>query len=331
MNQQPYRTLILWTIWASAALVIYLTLYRDTDVWTFVQVDPSRITWLIIGLFLLGVLGSFVVTLMVTKESVRCMHLNAAASQGGLDAITIESEKRAADRFFHSLKSTMERKGEPEVETLLHVELAVYERINHTIEVIGNLLITLGLIGTVMGLTMTLSGLSSSLDSLGHDQEMMLLGLRHAMSGMGTAFYTTLLGAVLGGILLRMFAQLTLHGIEGLHDNLLRICLVYCSPDYAQTLERDVRLLNEELRQLDQNVQMMKQSFAESRQMVTEFREEIKRLGESESGEQGQEPLRVIISRHQEYCEALRQQMHMLAVTNKPWWIRIYELLRPRQ
>lgn len=331
MNQKPYRTLILWTIWASAALVIYLTLYRDTEVWTFMETDPSRITWLIMGLFLIGVWGSFMVALQVTRESLRCVELNNDARQGGLDGITIKSEKRAADRFFYSLKSTMERKGEPDVETLLHVELAVYERINHTIEVIGNLLITLGLIGTVMGLTMTLSGLSSALDSLGQDQEMLLIGLRHAMQGMGTAFYTTLLGAVLGGILLRMFAQLTLHGIEGLHDNLLRICLVYCSPDYARTLERDVRLLNDELRMLDQNVQMMQQTFADSRHMVTEFREEIRRLGESEQGSKGEEPLRLIISRHQEYCEALRQQMHMLAVTNKPWWIRLYELFRPRQ
>lgn len=331
MNQKPLRTLILWTIWAVTALVIYLTLYRDTEVWSFMETDPSRITWLIMGLFLLGVLGSFVVTLLVTKEALRSVHLDRAAREGGLEAITIHSEKRAADRFFQSVKSTVERKGSPDVETLLHVELAVYERINHTIEVIGNLLITLGLIGTVMGLTMTLSGLSGSLDSLGHDQEMLLTGLRHAMAGMGTAFYTTLLGAVLGGVLLRMFAQLTLHGIEGLHDSLLRICLVYCSPDYAQTLERDVRLLNDELRMLDRNMQQMQQTFGASRQVITEFREEIRRLGESEQGEKDEEPLRLIIKRHQEYCEDLRQQMHMLAVTNKPWWIRLRELFKPRR
>ncbi len=327
---KPYRTLFLWSIWAISAFVIYLGLYSDTEVWVFMKTDPTGITWLIMGLFLLGVLGSFVVTLMVTKEAVRSMDLESSARQGGLDAITINSAKRAADRFFHSVKLTVERKGSPDIETLLHVQLAVYERINHTIEVVGNLLITLGLIGTVMGLTMTLTGLSGSLDSLGQDQEMLLLGLRHAMAGMGTAFYTTLLGAVLGGVLLRMFAQLTLHGIEGLHDDLLRICLVYCSPDYAQTLERDVRLLNEELRMLDNHMQHMKQTFADSRQTVSEFRDEIKRLGDSD-GAQGEEPLRIIISRHHAYCEDLRKQMHMLAVTNKPWWIRLYELFRPRQ
>lgn len=331
MNQKPFRTLILWTIWAVTALVIYLTMYRDTEVWTFMETDPSRITWLIMGMFLLGVAGSFIVTLLITKESVRSLQLERAAREGGLDAITIRSEKRAADRFFQSVKSTVERRGQPDVETLLNVELSVYERVNHTIEVLGNLLITLGLIGTVMGLTMTLSGLSGSLDALGHDQEMLLSGLRHAMAGMGTAFYTTLLGAVLGGILLRMFAQLTLHGIEGLHDNLLRICLVYCSPEYSQTLERDVRMLNDELRLLDLNIQQMKQSFDNARETVGEFRGEIRRLGESDSGAKGEEPLRVIIKRHQEYCEDLRKEMRMLAFTNKPWWIRVRELFRRRQ
>lgn len=331
MNQKPFRTLVLWTVWAVAALIVYLSLYRDTEVWHFMETDPSRITWLIMGLFLMGVLGSFVVTLMVTKESLRSVNLEKAARQGGLDAITIHSEKRAADRFFQSVKSTVERKGEPDVETLLNVQLSVYERINHTIEVIGNLLITLGLIGTVMGLTMTLAGLSGALEALGQDQETLMAGLRHAMSGMGTAFYTTLLGAVLGGVLLRMFAQLTLHGIEGLHDNLLRICLVYCSPEYAQTIERDVRLLNDELRMLDLNIQQMQKSFAASRQMVSEFRDEIRRLGQGDEGGKGEEPLRAVIKRHQEYCENLRQEMRMLAVTNKPWWIRLRELFRPRQ
>lgn len=331
MDQKPFRTLFLWVVWAVTALVVYFSLYRDTTVWTFMETDPSRITWLILGMFLLGVIGSFAVTVLVTKEAMRSAQLEKAARQGGLEAITIHSQKRAADRFFQSVKSTVERKGEPDVETLLNVELSTYERINHTIEVIGNLLITLGLIGTVMGLTMTLTGLSSSLDSLGSDQEALLSGLRHAMAGMGTAFYTTLLGAVFGGVLLRMFAQLTLHGIEGLQDNLLRICLVYCSPEYTQTLERDVRLLNDELRMLDTNIQQMQRSFADSRQMVSDFRDEIRRLGEGEEGRKGEEPLRVVIKRHQEYCETLRLEMRMLAVTNKPWWIRVRELFTPRQ
>ena len=328
MNQKPFRTLILWSIWAATAIVVYITLYRDTNVWEFVGQDPSRITWLIMGLFVLGLMGSFALTMMVTQEAYRAQQLENAARQGGLQAISIGSLKRAADRFFQSLKSTVDSKGQPEVETLLHVELAVYERISHTVEVIGNLLITLGLIGTVMGLTLTLTGLTSSLDALGHDQEQLLAGLRKAMAGMGTAFYTTLLGAALGGILLRVFAQITQHGVEGLHDNLLRICMVYCSSDYTPSLEKDVRLLNAEIQALDNNMAQLQQVFQNSQEVMKQFRNEVRQLGEkSDEGE----PLQVILQRHREYSEMLRQDMRLLAQVNKPFLIRLIELFRARR
>lgn len=333
MDQKPFRTLFLWIIWASAAMAIYLTLYRDTEVWAFLETDASRITWIILGLFVIGLAGSFALTVMVTQESLRTLQLDNAAREGGLKGITVHTTRRAADRFFKSIQSTIESKGKPEVETLLNVELAVYERISSMIELVGNLLITMGLIGTVMGLTFTLTGLTGSLEALGHDQELLLSGLRKAMAGMGTAFYTTLLGAVLGGVLLRMFAQINQHGVESLHDNLLRICLVYCSADYAHTLERDVRELNNEVSALESNVQRLEQAFSTSRQTVNSFREEVSRLNESpnadEAGHHYGKPLHDLIEEHRRYCEALRGEMLMLAHMKRPWWVRLRELISP--
>ncbi len=328
VDQKPYRTLVLWTLWATAAMVVYLTLYRDTDLWSFIEHDPSKITWLIMGMFGLGLIGSFLLVLSVTKEAVRAVQLDKEAKEGGLKAVSIKSTRRACDRFFQAVKATLARNGEVDVETLLHVELATYERFSHTIEVIGNLLITMGLIGTVMGLTLTLTGLTGSLDALGHDQEMLLSGLRRAMSGMGTAFYTTLLGAVLGGVVLRMFAQITQHGVEGLYDRLMHISMVYCSPDYTHSVERDVRQLNEELRALEKNIKELESVFSSSRSVMSAFREEIKRLNGYDEGTKGEEPLRAILDRHREYTEMLRTEMHMLASTRKPWWIRLRDLFR---
>ena len=326
MNQKPLRTLLLWTIWAATALVVYITLYRDTQIWTFVGGDVSHVTWLIMALFLLGVGASFVLTVVVTLEAQRAATLNELARQGGLKAIGVSDSKRAVDRFFNAIQSTLASRGQPDVETLLHIELATYERMSHTVEVIGNILITLGLIGTVMGLTLTLTGLTGSLDALGHDQAMLLEGLRQAMSGMGTAFYTTLLGAVLGGVLLRMFAQINQNGVEGLHDNMLRTCLVYCSADYAQTTEREVRHLNEEIKALEKNIEKLQGVFGSSQQTITQFREEIKKLGEP--AEEGGEPLSVLLDKHKAYCEMLRQEMHMLAHMDRPWYVKWREIFR---
>ncbi len=327
MNQTPFRTLLLWTVWSSATLVIYLALYSGTDLLSFLKNDPSKITWLIIVMFLGGLLASFVLTMLITFEALYSAKLERIARQGGLHAIEIETNKRATGRFFKSLKSTVEHNGQAEVETLLHIELAALERISHTIELIGNLLVTLGLIGTVMGLTLTLTGLTGSLEALGHNQELLLSGLRQAMAGMGTAFYTTLLGAILGGVLLKVFAQITQHGVENLHDNILRICLVYCSADYRPTLERDVRHLNTELQRLDEMMHDLNRLFDDSRQAVNLLRSDIRQLG-GDSSRDDEATLETLIKQHQAYCQILREEMTLLYNLKQPWWLRLKALFR---
>lgn len=327
MNQRPFRTLILWTIWATTALVVYLTLYRDTEIWTFMETDPSRITWLILGLFLLGVIASFVLTIIITKEGYRATQLEENAREGGLNGIVVRAGNRIADSFFRALKATVESKGQPDVDRLLHVELASLERVSHMIETAGSLLITLGLIGTVMGLTMTLSGLTGSIEALGQDQELLMSGLREAMGGMGTAFYNTLLGAVLGGILLRVFAQINQHGVEAVQDSLMRICLVYCSKEYSMTMERDVRLLNDELRMLDERMEHLQGSFHNSFGALRDFRQEMQQFMQGSPSE-GHESLHKLIEEHRTYCSALRDEMRLLLHLRRPWWVRLLEVFR---
>lgn len=329
MNQRAFRTLTLWMIWAATAIIVYATLYRDTAVWDFIGHDPSRITWLIMGMFLFGVVGSFMLTMLVTFEWVRALSINVEAEKGGLAGIKPHGRRRAVDRFFNALKTTLDVDGQPDVEALLNVELSVFKRIGHSIEVIGNLLITLGLIGTVMGLTLTLTGLTSSLEALGHDQELLLAGLRKAMSGMGTAFYTTLLGAVLGGVLLRVFAQITDHGVEGLFDSVLRICLVYCSADYKPSMQRDMRFINKELEILRDHTRNLQAAFASSKLAIATFHEEVTRLN-AEQLTPGENSLEAHIQRHRRYCDALREESFLLHSLKSSWWARLISLFKFR-
>ena len=46
-----YRTFILWMLWGTVAAGIYLGLYIDTDILSFLENDKSRITWIISALF----------------------------------------------------------------------------------------------------------------------------------------------------------------------------------------------------------------------------------------------------------------------------------------
>ena len=332
MQEKAYRTLLLWLMWASMALGVYMALYIDTNLWEFMQHDPSKITWLIMGLFALGVLISFGLTMALTQEAVQSVYMGNIVRQKGLYALELKSTRRAVERFFDSIKEVIKANGALDVETLLNVELAPYERTSRAVELIGNLLITLGLIGTVMGLTLTLAGLTTSLDALGNDQDRLLAGLRHAMGGMGTAFYTTLLGSVLGGVLLRVFALITDHGVEGLSDALKKICLVYCCADTKPTVEREVRTLNIELEHLGDRAKLLQAALNESLAAMSNFRSEAARLKDLSIDEDGEKlTLRDAVVLQQYYSNLLKEEVKMMNKVNNSWWMRIRRAIRTRR
>ncbi len=327
MNQKLFRTLFLWVAWAAAALAVYLTMYQDTGVWAFLANDTSHITWLIIALFLIGVIASFISALTITLETLAANEVENHLQDADLLQLNIPNARRAVYRFFHALQSIIRGNGQPDVESLLSVELSSYQRTSHTVEVIGNLLITLGLIGTVMGLTLTLTGLTSSLEALGHNQELLLSGLRKAMAGMGTAFYTTLLGAVLGGVLLRVFAQITEQGTEGLYDRLMRTCLVYCSADLKASMNRDIRFLDSELAMLGEHIRSLQSACDDSRKAMAEFREEVEQL--RDSSEQENTTLNDNIRMRHTNNRMLRHEIKLLRATNRPWWQTLRDSFKP--
>lgn len=326
MNQKPFRTLMLWAVWAATAIITYFTLYRGVDVWAFVQTDQSRITWLIIGLFVFGIIGSFILTIIITLEAVVATHVDERVAGKGLKAIDKLPRRRSIGRFYAALKATSETSnGNVDIEALLTSELATYQRISHSIDVIGNLLITLGLIGTVAGLTLVLTGLTGSLEALGHDSEMMLSGLRKAMAGMGTAFYTTLLGAVLGGVLLRVFAQISEHGVNSIYDAVMRTCLVHCAADMQPSMQRDLHQLDTQIEALGQRMKVLQHAFAETREAMTHFREETARLRDV-----SQEENKILLENmrlHRYTVEMMRKEVKAMRRANKPWWARLRDAL----
>ena len=320
-----YRTFILWLVWGTAATTIYLSLYLNTDLIDFLRNDTSRITWIIIGLFILGVFASFLLTISITSEYIEAVNQQELASEKGLMGLEKTGRKpRTVNQFYQSLKIVAANNDAPNIEALLDMEYSTLSRQSHAIEILGNLLITLGLIGTVMGLTLTLSGLTSSLDALGTDQDMLLAGLRKAMGGMGTAFYTTLLGAVLGGVLLRIFALITENGIGSLLDYITKTCMVYLSPDFKPTVERDVRFLSVEIDALADKVSSLRLVFDDSKESIHEFHEAIKKLHtETESPEEGVYTLRETLRMQKYYRVLIRQELTLMNKLNRSWWTRL--------
>ncbi len=326
--EQIYRTILLWLGWASTAIAIYFLLYLDTDVWQYIKDDQSKITWVIIGMFLMGLLISLHLTLSITNEAMQAVKFGDIAKKESLHGVDPDDDLHAIQRFFISLKGIIEKNATPDIESLIEVELADYRRKSHVVEVMGNLLITLGLIGTVIGLTLTLTGLTTSLDALGRDQNRLIEGLRHAMGGMGTAFYTTLLGSVLGGILLRVFALITDGGIDNLSDILKKICMVYCASDIKPTFERDMRVLNAEIERLGANVRVLREALSDTRTAMHEFHEEAKKLNQLNDVDDREKTLRDSVVLQMYYSDLLKQEIRMVNKINRSWWGRLRRALR---
>jgi len=318
MVPRGYRTLVLWIAWSVAMIVIYAGLYHDTDVWGFVQDDPTRITWAILMLFSVGIITSFILTGLITLEALSVDKLEVIARRSGWLGVDYSKKTMCVSNYFQSLKTVVDNNGEINVEALVDVEFSIYQRTAHALEVIGNLLITLGLVGTVVGLTLTLTGLTSSLEALGQDQEQLLRGLRRAMGGMGTAFYTTLLGSVLGGVILRVFAQINQNGIESLENALTRICLVYCSADFKPSTERDVRSLNAEIDKFNQNLSNLKNNVNEAKKIIADFSEEMGNLRTVE--EQENESIHQNLITRQKYLKSLRDEFQLKRMNRGSWW-----------
>lgn len=330
MNQRALKALLYWTMWFTVTIVGYSQLYQGTDVVDFVQQDKSRITWLIMGLFVFGVVISLLLVLALSFEWDQVYNVEAEVDRRGLEGIAVDRLRRMFGRYLRHLKYAISINAHPDPEALLTVEMGGYRRVNHLVEIIGNLLITLGLIGTVVGLTLTLTGLTGSLKALGTDQELLIASLRDSMAGMGTAFYTTLLGAALGGVILRVFALISEHSIDGLQDIIMRLCIVHFGADLKPSAERDIHALEAELERLRSNVESLDHAFAGSASSLAQFRTEIEKLRKPAGEEETADSLHQAIKMQDYYCYLLKEEIEMLNAMNNPWRIRWRHFFRRR-
>jgi hypothetical protein len=328
VNQRALKALLYWTTWFTVTLVGYTQLYQGTDVVEFMRDDNSRITWLIVGVFIFGTIISLFLVLALTFEWAQAYDIEDKVDERGLEGFDNKRLRRMLGRYIRNLKYALSINASPEPEQLLNVEMGGYRRTNHFIEILGNLLITLGLIGTVVGLTLTLTGLTGSLQALGNDQELLIASLRDSMAGMGTAFYTTLLGAALGGVILRVFALINEHSIDALHDMIMRLCIVYFGADLKPTAERDIRALEVELERLRKNVEDLDQAFSGSASSLASFRNEVQLLRQPVDEEETETSLHQAVKMQDYYCHLLKAEIEMLNTLNNPWRIRWRHLFR---
>lgn len=175
----------------------------------------------------------------------------------------------------------------------------------------SGLLLTLGLVGTVLGLTDSLSGLSSTVsavapetlistektiessdsqtaedsESMAEPAPEMSAGLNRALGGMASAFATTLFGAALGGIFLKLLCGCTDCLIEEVVDQIEMttetrvIPLLRQSPEEA--LRRQERAFRRSSKRMEEAAARECQRLAEVSQHLAEITRRFTKLSQS--------------------------------------------------
>jgi len=309
LDQRGLKTLVLWLVWAAVCMSVFVQLFHQADIWNYIAYDTSRVTWVIMGTFAFGVLVSLAHVGALTFEWFCTYSLEYHLKKSGLYGVNVKKPRLASSRLIASLQHIYESGGQVDFATLSTLEFSGYIRASRFVGLLGSMMITMGLIGTVLGLTITLTGLNGALENVGSDGMSVLIGLREAMSGMGLAFYTTLLGSIMGGILLRMFAYIGDDSIEALQDKLAHSCMVYASVDLTPSVQRDFRQLDHVVEGMETRLSALTQALKQSKSAMSDFAEEMQDLKDATRLKVSDDEVFKAIAVHRHYAKILRYEL----------------------
>ena len=207
-----------WYIYA-VVLAGLLTFAAGQYLVSAIKTDSSYLSIMIMVLFLLGAVVNFLGMRRLRNEYVcAAVCMNNLKRVDGLQDVC----RGPAAGIFHQHVMDLGKIARHDANftqdsliTLLYSRMMSKSKM---VDILSGVLVTLGLIGTIVGLISMTDGLSATLASLGDDGEAadLLSGMRSTMSGLGTAFNTTLVGAILGSVVLRILNNVYTSNVDHL-------------------------------------------------------------------------------------------------------------------
>ncbi len=247
MAKKSVSPIMTWIFWSIVVLGAFLTVTWEYFVAGFTA-DTSRITWLILVFFIYGFAVSLLVAFHLESEFKSLKAMDEAQKVG-------DANSSDAAALFDSAMERIRRGERIEIRNLITAYSGKLKAKVDNIGVIAGMLITMGLLGTVVGLIITVTGLDQVLQSNNSaDFASMKAGLKRTVSGMGTAFYTTFFGALLGGVVLKVLGAELKKSASVLVADTLRFSELYVAPlfqakasEALEELEGNVTALQNQL------------------------------------------------------------------------------------
>lgn len=227
--------------WQFALAVVFLAFAGGSHMVAAVTTDDTYLCVVIYGLFGLGLIVNYLSVRQLRIEYVcaaACMHKLKA--KNGLAEVLNGRPAGVFHQHVQDLGNIARYDNnftQDRLITLLYSRLMAKSRI---VEILSGVLVSLGLIGTILGLITMTQGLNNTLESLqGDDNSSLLTGMRTLMAGLGTAFYTTLVGAILGSVVLRILNNVYTSNVDYLVSYVASTAEVKIAPRLKQ-LSRNV-------------------------------------------------------------------------------------------
>jgi flagellar motor component MotA len=188
-----------------AVLVICLTMPRLID---------AMMYGVIVGLGILTLVSSFIVARHIDRQStLAAEQVRVLEEVDNFDTFFKRTADQPSDfrRHIANLYDIACAHTDVSQDRLIQILQSRLRARNKVNDLFASILTTLGLIGTIVGLVVMMGSLSSQVKSnAGNTQQLMTALFDQnggALAGLGVAFITTLLGAVLGGVILRVLTS----------------------------------------------------------------------------------------------------------------------------
>lgn len=228
-----------WLIWFGAtggallALALLYGAFGAPPAWR------DYITWVIVVLFLATLGRSFRDVTFLDRETRLASEQVEQLAQINDIASFLQVARPSVFRSHIAALHTIFL-ADPQIaqDSLIEITHARLTARNKTVELLASILITLGLIGTIVGLLLSIGGLQEVLGSKQSDADSMRMGMRSTMAGMSTAFYTTLVGAAFGGVILRILTSVVDANILRYMAHLAELTEVYVLPAMRRMASR---------------------------------------------------------------------------------------------
>lgn len=230
-----------------AVLALIITVTVRGKMVEAVQSDATGLTLFIVLLFVVALAKSCYDVIYINREFAltqrQIRELWEGAKIGSFLLGASPSIFRGhVDHLFNIFRNDQEITQDNLIE-ILHARLNSRTKV---VDLSAGILTTLGLVGTIIGMVMAVDGISAVTDAIGGDDSL-VAKMSETLGGMGTAFYTTLMGAILGGIILRVLTASVQSSQDFLVAHIAELSEVYILPTlrkYAR--EREFRRVQKE-------------------------------------------------------------------------------------